>query len=273
VYLLFRLKGHPFAVPASDTVEMVHGSRVTISPLPGGVSSVLGVFDNRGQLLPILDLRTAFGHPSFAAEARELEAMLAARERDHVAWVEELRGCASSGDRFTKATNPSQCAFGQWYDGLRGDERALAAFTGDRVALHAAVQALDVPHRAIHAIAERVLERSAAGDTAGALAIVESTSATHLSALRRLLKELYEQFVQQRQVMLVVIQAQPKNVAFAVDEVLAVQELDPERISDVPPTVRVSEAIVGLYRPDQGEVIQILDPAVIVRSTMGAAAA
>lgn len=273
MYLLLRLQGRPFALPALDTLEMVHGARVAISRVTGAGSAILGVFDHRGGLLPIIDLRAVMGLPSFATEVDELRATLVARERDHVQWLAELERCATSGEPFTKATDPHLCAFGKWYDALRSDPAALSSFTGERVALHAAVQALDAPHRAIHGIAGRVLDLAAAGDAPRATALIREAEHTHLGQLRRALTELLELFVQQRQVMLVVVQASPKNVAFGVDEVLAVQELDADKIDPVPPSVRVPAAITGLYRPEQGPVVQILDPKRVIEALLGVDAA
>ncbi|MCA9494173.1 MAG: chemotaxis protein CheW, partial [Myxococcales bacterium] len=266
-YILVRLHGTSYAVPAEHTLEVLHGARVTVTPVPGGDPAMLGVLDLRGTLLPAIDLRVVMGMTSFAAELTSVRELLAARERDHVQWLDELRRCASCGDPFTKATDPTRCAFGVWYSGLQADPKELGRLTGQRLAQQAVVASWDAPHRAIHALADRVLEQAGRGDTDAAQHLLR-TGESELAGLRASFKEFLTLFEEQRRAMLVVCQAGDQLVALAVDEVLAVEELDESRISELPPMVATAQrCLSGTYRREDGELVHLVEPRRVAATT------
>ena len=55
----FAMDGHRFGLLAKDVREVVRAA--TPSPLPGAPAIVLGVLNVRGELVPVLDVRSRFG--------------------------------------------------------------------------------------------------------------------------------------------------------------------------------------------------------------------
>ena len=60
-HLTFAVEGTRFAVPATAVVEVVRA--VALTPLAGAAGLVEGLFDLRGRVVPVLDLRACFGLP------------------------------------------------------------------------------------------------------------------------------------------------------------------------------------------------------------------
>ena len=59
---LFLIAGERHAVPADAVLEVTRA--VAPAPLPGAPSSIVGVVDRRGTVVPVLDCRRRFGHES-----------------------------------------------------------------------------------------------------------------------------------------------------------------------------------------------------------------
>jgi purine-binding chemotaxis protein CheW len=60
--LLFTLEGQRYGLLSEDVRELVRAARLT--PLPRAPAVVEGLLNLRGTLLPVLDLRRRFHHPS-----------------------------------------------------------------------------------------------------------------------------------------------------------------------------------------------------------------
>ena len=58
----------PYAVPISAVREIVNPLRLT--ELPHAPSAIIGVADHRGEVVPVVDLRTRFGLPPASEEGR-----------------------------------------------------------------------------------------------------------------------------------------------------------------------------------------------------------
>ncbi|MBY0357456.1 MAG: chemotaxis protein CheW [Candidatus Obscuribacterales bacterium] len=58
---LFSLNGQKFAIPASSVIEIVKS--VSIVTLPEAPSIVEGLFNYRGKIIPLLDIRERFNMP------------------------------------------------------------------------------------------------------------------------------------------------------------------------------------------------------------------
>ena len=60
-FLLFRIEGITFAIPAADVREVVRA--VAITPLPGSPPIVEGVINVRGVIVPVMNARARFHLP------------------------------------------------------------------------------------------------------------------------------------------------------------------------------------------------------------------
>lgn len=89
--LTFQLAGRHFALPLEQVREVVRA--VEITPLSHAPSMVEGVFDLRGRLVPVMDLRMRLGLPAKPVEVSDHLIVASARERlvavraDAVEWL------------------------------------------------------------------------------------------------------------------------------------------------------------------------------------------
>jgi len=60
-YLIFNLRGEPFAIPLLGVKEIIEYGSVT--PIPGMPEFIRGVINLRGRVVPVIDLAARFGEP------------------------------------------------------------------------------------------------------------------------------------------------------------------------------------------------------------------
>lgn len=101
-YLTFYLEGETFAFEISGVREII--AMMKITPVPRTPHHIKGVMNLRGNIIPIVDLRTKFGLPE--KEPEMYTAIVIMQQGDHqlgfiVDRVEEVAGIAE--DRFREA--------------------------------------------------------------------------------------------------------------------------------------------------------------------------
>ncbi|MCL1039330.1 CZB domain-containing protein [Shewanella submarina] len=119
-----------------------------LTSLPNNTSSFMGVRDYANKPVPIFDLGIMLNGVSTGLTNQELIKLLADREEDHVTWFKTLRSTIEEGTPFTKACDPHECAFAQWYDSFQTDNEDFADL----------LKKFDAPHKQLHALAGEVLE-------------------------------------------------------------------------------------------------------------------
>ncbi len=62
LHVLFKVGDADYVLPASEVVQMESFTRAT--PVPGAAPYVAGLVQIRGQVIPVIDLRTRFGLPA-----------------------------------------------------------------------------------------------------------------------------------------------------------------------------------------------------------------
>ncbi|MFT3785057.1 MAG: chemotaxis protein CheW [Tepidisphaeraceae bacterium] len=220
--VLFSVDSQTYALPANSVLEMLSMVHGMVTHVPRCPKSVLGVFNNRGQVVPVYDAHVVLGRPGQDELVKSLSDMLAAREQDHVAWLEALRHSVRSGAEFTKARDPSQCAFGKWYHHLMSTPKALNELTGGDMSLRRLLQHLDEPHRQIHGLADRVLALTAEHKKEEAEQLIQQTWDQQLGSMRKLFAQLLSDFAVLRNPILMVVRHGRSTCALAVDQVMSV---------------------------------------------------
>lgn len=117
------------------------------------------------------------------------------REIDHLVWANELANSLVFATPFHGQLDPSQCAFGKWYDEFRkGDIYRQAS-----PALRQALDNLNQPHQTLHASARSITktsERSTAfGQYQNTTLPALSSMRSELDQVRRLLNEEQQRYV------------------------------------------------------------------------------
>ncbi len=114
---------------------------------------------------------------------RELNGLLTARMVDHFKWIDELAlGLFIQGKAFTGKLDPNECNLGKW----------LASFKPYSDEIAAPFNALNEPHRKLHASAEKILAAYKIGNLDGAQAILMAETIPAITAVQDNLARMKE---------------------------------------------------------------------------------
>lgn len=222
-----------------ENVLSVEQDNCQIQPDPFQGRGSLGIVKHREIPVRVFDFAEYLGLNSCGEQKQQLLDTLTAREQDHVDWLNALEHSLKTGEPFTKARDPHQCAFGKWYDNFKTRDEELAAILGQ----------FDQPHRRIHALAGQLLELKEAGEVDCAIQQLEIERVTTLSQLRRLFGRAREQIRDSIKSVLLFITVDGKEprvalrlneisdmVGFSADQVTATASLgiaESERLAGV----------------------------------------
>jgi len=178
-----------------------------------------GVTKFQGAIVPVLDFAHRLGIPSGMDSKTELLNTLTMREQDHVEWLNELEKSIKTGDAFTKATNPKECAFGKWYSKFETRDETLKEL----------LSSFEDPHNAIHALGEELIALRDVDKQAEALEKLAHARATTLRRLRALFTRAKDQISgSMRQVLLfVTLDGKTPRYALMIDEINDVMNFTP----------------------------------------------
>lgn len=139
-----------------------------------------------GLLVVLMVLITILIHGGLAsvnkssADAREqlnTSMLQVEREVDHIVWANRLSNSLLLGSPFEEQLDPTQCAFGRWYNTFRSSD----LYRESSAELKRAFDALNQPHNDLHATAADI---TSAGSTAEAHDIYEQRTLGSLRAMR-----------------------------------------------------------------------------------------
>ncbi|HRK30987.1 MAG TPA: chemotaxis protein CheW [Tepidisphaeraceae bacterium] len=221
-YVVFTIGVSQFAVPASEVTEIFRRPSTDIVRLPAAQAFTLGSLNHRGQVTVVFDGRTILGERSFPDELAAVRALLSAREQDHIAWLEALRSSIETHTPFTKTTDPTLCAFGKWFEGMKRDSAALNKFARGNPKLLRLLFSLDAPHRVIHSIAHTAVAHSQAGRNNDAFRVIEDAWDNELAMMKTIFAEIMSEL---EQVLIISGNAHQERLAIAVDQVTSVGTL------------------------------------------------
>lgn len=250
-WVIFTLQKTLFAVSAEFVQSMVNTPQAASVPHTPGF--VRGVINLRGVVVPLLDLRSRLGMPSFLGEVEEFCALMDQREEDHKNWLRELEAAVHENREFTLATDPHKCAFGKWYDSFRPESYALSML----------MKKFDNPHRKIHGIAAQVISLAKGGDLNGALKIIEQCRENELAELVSLFEKARKNYRENNNEVSIVLEVENNLFAFAVDTIESVESFTEGTIEHAPETFggNLETELVEYTgrRKKDGEVVFILN--------------
>lgn len=233
-YVVFQIAEMTFVLDCAHTLELVQEFEDAPTRMPQSHDHVIGAVNHRGAVTSIVDFRKLMGMRSYAEEVADMSEFIAQREKDHVTWLEDLRHSARTGAPFTKATDPKLCAFGKWYESLRGDDRALNKLTNGSTVLKHIFAAFDTPHKKIHGIAEAVLAHSKSGRLDEASQIIEETWNRELATMRELFKNFFREFSQVFKPMAIIVSSGESRFAIHVDQIRSVMSIPDSDFAPLP---------------------------------------
>src|SRR5919106_2870166 len=129
--LIFELSGGGYALPVASVVEILP----LIEPVavPGWPEHGLGVFELRGEPVPLLDVRAALGRPARPPSPSQLVLVIEALGRRCGVVVDAVRGVASREVRPYEGIAPSEILVqSELSDGVSaGEDGTLIVLTPD----------------------------------------------------------------------------------------------------------------------------------------------
>ncbi|MBI4800119.1 MAG: chemotaxis protein CheW [Desulfarculus sp.] len=220
-WVIFRLQGQFFGLPVDETYEMLVVPEVTA--LPQAPDYVRGMINLRGQVMPLVDLRSRLGMATSRSDKDSLVQMLEQREQDHKNWLAELEASVRERRSFRLTTDPHQCAFGKWYDAFQTDDLRLSGH----------LLKFDAPHQRVHQVGKEVIDLMARKEHEAALALIDRTRDTTLGKLVTLFGEVREIVRKSQTEIALVTQRQGRLLAVTVDAVDAVEELQAGTVEEM----------------------------------------
>ena len=228
-YILFKIAGSLYCINSkyiSTIVQLPDYSKIPAAP-----ANVTGMFKHRNEVVQMLDLRITFGLKSISDECREFEEMIDARKQDHINWVKELEHFIEEGGSFRLAKDPHQCALGKWYDSFKTDNLTITTH----------LRKIEEPHAKLHMAADEA-ERckkdckncSKEECLFNILKQVKNESMPTILNLLDQTKDLFRSTIYKEMVLIL----DGIKWGIVVDEIVAVEELDPIESRDEDPMAK-----------------------------------
>lgn len=241
--IVFKLKKGFYSIDSGNVASIMQFPEY--EAVPDAPVFVTGIFQFRGNTIPLLDLRVILGYLRLDDEYQSFLDMIEARKQDHLYWAEELRRCIEEGAPFTLATDPHKCAFGKWYDTYSTDNNA--------VAFH--LNKIEDPHHKLHDAAREALECRNECDICSrqeclknVLMRVEQeyvpTIVSLLDETKTVIKDTFRE-------MVLVLDDGKTQAGIVVDDVLSVEALHSMcGMEEMDPAFR-SEYVLGIAKSDK----------------------
>jgi purine-binding chemotaxis protein CheW len=265
-FVVFKLGDGLYGLDLVYVKEMSQLGR--INRIPETPDYVLGTMLLRDRLAPMFDLRLRLGLPSLKAETDELIDVLHQREADHDRWLEALEAAAKNGAEFTLPRDPHQCKFGKWYDRFHTDDLVLSGL----------LKKFDQPHKAVHAVADRVLGLAAEGERDQAQEVIDQTRDRELSALKRLFAQTRRILAERSAQVAVFLERNGRLYGLVVDEVLSVSRIPKSEVQSLSQDRRLEAArefLQGVAKDakNDGRLVFLLNGEALLSGEANAAAA
>ncbi len=254
-WVIFKLENENYGVSAFQVKEMVKMPRVV--QIPATPHFYRGVINLRGKIIPVMDTRIRFGMHSLPDEIQDLVRLLGQREQDHLNWINELEASVKESRTFKLATDPHKCAFGQWYDQYRSDNRII----------NMCLEKFDAPHRKIHGVAIQVKTLEEKNCFDDAFDLINRTRNNELAEMVKLFAEARKLLIEEQREIALVIEHGQNSIALAVDTIQAVEKMTIEQISDLPKITvnRENRSIIAIgRRKNEDAFVQLIDTDILL---------
>lgn len=226
-WLIFEIKNVLYALNCSKIQsimkrpEAAEGVCTHLPDAPDYIRDMLRIRDN---VVPTLDLRRLYGIASVDEEYHVFQEMIDRRKTDHENWMNTLKKCMATGEDFTLARDPRECAFGKWF------YHHLENQAQDNQIIEFALRKLEEPHRELHEMADKMLPSFQGGDEdawkASRQEIMRRAEEKLMPQILTLLDEVKNAFYHRYQEKLIVVEEGDKRIAVIVDDVKAIDQLE-----------------------------------------------
>lgn len=216
--LIFKLN-HNFYSINSKYINGITTIPKNLEVVAGAPEYIRGIFEMRGEILPLVELRSVFDMPSLEDEYNNFKDMIEQRIQDHINWAERLEYCVMTGEHFELSINPHKCAFGQWYDSFETDIQTISHL----------MKKIDEPHKNLHKSAEEVFKCSQDCENCKREEclknIFKKVKEEYVPTIVSLLNEAKQEFHHSFKEMVLLIELNNKKIGLITDEVMSVETL------------------------------------------------
>lgn len=258
-YVVVEINHNLYGMSTETTVELMSGGMIQITRVPHSPKYISGVINHRGTIIPVVDMRSLFGFEPREAEAEKLANMFQGLKDDHVDWLSALQDSIYTNSTFDKATDPTKCNFGKWYQTVLDGSSPLSKLTETDPVLKSLIERFDAPHRRIHSIAEEVLKLKDEGELETATKRINSARETDLAEMCELFDLILKAVSSKLESMLVITEVGSRKAAIAVDSVSFVVDCNNDSIESLPDTAENTDFLSGLVHQSDGTYILIAD--------------
>ncbi len=205
----FWLADTAYAVSIRDIHSVVQDDQ-DIRPVPAADGGLVGTCWYQGAPVPVYDFAHRLGMDSGRQVKQAMIAKLDETEQDHIQWLDALEASLRDGVPFTKARDPSRCAFGRWY----------ATFTTRDDVLREIMEQFNSPHARVHSLADELLTLASTGRRDDAIERFNVERMTTFRRLRTLFAEARDQIQEMsRTVLLFLTDGHAPRVGLRIDEI------------------------------------------------------
>lgn len=206
-YLVIQIGDTHYAIKLEPIREIVIIPKIT--PIPDAPDFVRGVIKLRNNIITLIDTRKRLGFSSLEELDKEMIAMLKQREQEHIDWVQALTSSIERDSDFTLTTDPHACAFGKWYDNYRTDNIGLSVY----------LKQFDLPHKRIHALANKVIQERQINGAETAKKMIEDTRNSDLKQILELFGGVHDAIRESHRELAIVIESINGQIAISADNV------------------------------------------------------
>ncbi len=251
-YMTFSTGLAHYALPVGVIRYITSMNSIQLRPTPDKQGGRHRVFDFEGHAIALYRFSDLMGVQSLVEESRQLIELLRQRRQDHVEWVEDLEHSILTGEPFTKATNPHQCAFGLWYDKYQPLDTELKSIMAK----------FDQPHRRIHSLAQQLIGLSVAeGRVDEAIAILDEERFSTLKTLMNLFDQAESRLQYMVKPVAMIVDVGNQLYALELDNLEDIHEFRDEHwLEQVQQNKDKKQCYDGFFQRGDGHLFIKLDP-------------
>lgn len=257
-WLVFKLHNLTYTINSRIVTSILQLTE-NITPVASAPDIYRGVYNFRGNALPILDMRKVFGMSSSKEECDVFNKMILDRKQDHINYVNELERSIDSKQPFTLTLDPHSCKLGVWLDGLQTkNDNSVST-----IKKHLSMNDLLKFHSNIHLLARDITEHKADCDNCSRTECIKVTKLNEVKKNRdkvlSMLDDVIKEYTSAFREMIVVVSDENVSLGLIVDEVVAVDKLEILSDADRFPNFQKTRYFTGIAENPkiEGEILLV----------------
>lgn len=244
-YLIVSINSDMYAFKLEQVREIIKLPHVQTYPEMSEYER--GFIKLRNDIVRIIDLRNKLKYQSFAKEEHEFLNNLNSAKQTHIDWINTLEDSLNNNIEFNLQTDHQKCNFGVWLDNFRTQNRAIQIL----------IKQLEIPHKKLHQLGERVKSLQSVGRLSDAMELIKSSKLSTLKTFFEIIESAQSNLEDSRREVAIIFSRTNQLVGCTADSVLNIIEIQPE---DIEPSNRIEskDYVSGIAKTKEG-VILIID--------------